>query len=274
MKGINPTSLMQNEMHPEFVGHFPDAVKTFFEVEDFLARFYVLLKDVTDCSGPQNENFTNQFWRRIIVRNVFALIEASSYGLKWMASVIGQKRNIEFSMAELTILREEKHQLKENGTARASGDSFQRFIPNLQFAFNCFAKANGSSLRLDVSKAPLKVFEKLRNRVTHPKHLGDLTITNEELKTASTVHNWYLVELLKLVEDVKSKMLQVSLSGHTQRVNQTGRIPVRKYYIVFQPNGDVYQFDTREEAERHIRCQMAINQPGAIPLLYHRDELC
>jgi hypothetical protein len=264
---------VQNETRSEFVGHFPDAVKTFFELEDFLARFAVLLDDVTDCCGPQNENLTSHFWRRIIIRNVFALIEASSYGLKKLALVAGQKRNVEFSLGELTILGEEKHYLDEDGIVRSSGDNFQRFTPNLKFAFKCFAKSLGSSFRLDVSKAPLKAFTELRNRVTHPKQLGDLTITNEELKITMTVHNWYCGELVKIFEDVKPKTLQVSLSGRTSRVNQSKRIPVRKCFIVFQHNGNVYQFDRREEAEEHIRRQMETNQARDIPLLYHRDEL-
>jgi hypothetical protein len=263
---------MQNQSHTAFVGHYEEAVEAFFLLEDFSARFRTLAKDVTDCAGSDNSNLTSQLWRRTIIRNIFVLIEASSYGLKRMALLAGPGRNVEFSPAELTILREEKHTLDEKGKARLSSDNFQKFIPNLKFAFNCFAKACGSSFQLDMSKAQLKAFEHVRNRLTHPKQLSELTLTDEELKTANSVCNWYCAELSRLMIDDRTATMKGRLSVQMWPAKPTIRVPISKDYVVMQPNGDVYQFDTLEEAEEYRRCQIAKDSTAISPLLLDRND--
>ena len=61
--------------------------------------------------------------------------------------------DVNFSPAEIAMLKEEKYFWDDKGEASVQDKNFQRFIPNLKFAFKCFAKFHGIPFALDMSQA-------------------------------------------------------------------------------------------------------------------------
>jgi hypothetical protein len=124
---------------------------------------------------------------------------------------------------------------------------------------------------LDVPEVTLKEFGKLRNRLTHPKKLGDLTVTDAELKTANTVHKWYFDELRRLMEAPKTTTVKAPLPVRIPPASPTSLLRSTKDYIVMQPDGNVYHFDTHAEAEEY--CKIEKDPMAVSPLLCRRDDL-
>ena len=171
------------------------------EVQDVLHRCNLLWEDARFCIQFVKKGDNDQFWRRTFVRNIFVLFEASSYGLKRVSMHLSQTLKVDFSPAELAMLREERYVLGKEGNAITQSGNFQAFIPNLKFAFKSFAKACGLDISLNVSGIPLNHFAQLRNRITHPKSLSELTITDEEIQVSETVGRWFWNEISALLNE-------------------------------------------------------------------------
>jgi hypothetical protein len=261
-----------------FVGNCPEVVEHVFkpilnlkkELIDFAARNDLLAKDVAKCSAFLQKDTEDQFWRREVVKNVFAVFEASSFGIKKIAINQNNHWIIGFSAAEMAILNEEKYSLSDKGEALTQGNNFQRFIPNLKFAFIAFAKAHGFPYQWDSSADnPLKDFEKLRNRITHPKKLVDLSVADEEIKKVHELWNWFSRQFLQIIVNGQKNTLPPRMPPLPVL-----HLGVTKDFIVMLPNGDVHQFDSLMEATAFEKPFRVSN--GSIelnPVLIRREEL-
>jgi hypothetical protein len=191
-------------------------------------------------------------------------MEAASFGMKRMSYHQSRNHEVDFSPAELAILLEEKYSLENNGEVRVEEKNFQRFVPNLKFAFKAFAKSHGSSHIFDASKAPLKEFEDLRNRLTHPKKLVDLTVTDSDIEVTQRVWNWFSKE----IHDVATSMRLESLPVRMPPEPKT-RLDVHKQFIVVTCDGNLFQFETLEMARafKKGRCNN-----HALPALIYRTK--
>jgi len=262
---------------PELVGHLPELSEQVFgplleiskEMTDFEERSLLLSKDVELCTNFFNKSPQDQFLRRNIIRTVFVFLEACAYGLKRIALQQHAIYEVEFSPAELALLREEKYMLDDKGEAITQDNNFQRFVPNLKFALRCFAKAHGLAFALDTSAVPLTDSERVRNRITHPKKVSDLSITDDEIKRVETVENWFIKIVSELMKRAHAKSLRVRIP----QVNPTTRLNVTKDYVVMQPDGNVYQFDTLEEAEVHKSGKIVEGVPLLTPLMFRTEDL-
>jgi hypothetical protein len=228
------------------------------EAKDFIARFKLLGSDIAKCNKPLKKHTDEQFWRRVVVRNIFVLLEACAYGMKRAALHRSRHFEIGFTTSELALLSEEKYYL-DDGEPKTDANNYQRFIPNFKFAFKGFAKSFGFQFSLDTSKSPLKDFEQLRNRLTHPKKLSDLTITDPEAQMVQRLWKWFNDEFERLMNGVKA---QPRLTVRKPDVKVAKRFSVSKPYVVFLPDGYLYQFDTRKEAEAH---EKAHTVKGSLP---------
>jgi hypothetical protein len=272
---------MTQDSHPAFVGHSPEMVECVFkrasayevELQDLLDRTILLSKDFGQCTKPLKKNPNNQFWRRTAIKNLFVIFEATTFGLKRIALHQHEHREVGFSAAEVAILNEEKYVLENDGKAHALEKNFQRFFPNLKFAFKCFAKAYGFPFVLDVSKdALVKTFEEVRNRITHPKRLSELTVQDHEFQAAIDLWNWFSEQLAKLVAGVNS----ASRNPHPIRNPVTkpisNKINVSKPYLVVRKDGNYYQFDTLKEAKAYRRSHTVRNSPSNTALLFRTED--
>ena len=106
------------------------------------------------------------------------------------------------------MLREEQYVLANNGEVRVQ-PKFLRLTDNLRFSFKAFAKAFGSSFELEVSGAGWDAFQRsiiVRNRITHPKTLTDLTVADSAMKDIFKAIDWYKENGLNLLRSVPESL--------------------------------------------------------------------
>jgi hypothetical protein len=107
---------------------------------------------------------------------------------------------------ELLLLDERTPYLDRAGRVRSS-PLFPQPQPNLRFAVQIYARANGVDFQLDTSAAGWSAFSEtidLRNRLTHPKTWRDLDVSDHAILRALEAHRWIRsqhTELLELLLD-------------------------------------------------------------------------
>ena len=149
-------------------------------------RFFMLFHlrcDVRRLEGSaKREAAKYSFYRRQYIRAAAALIEGFTAMLKQNAL----ERPESFSPEELLLLKEQEPILKENGKVSLRRQ-FINIRQNIRFAFETYAKTNGSHFALDVGGSrwvDLQTLFTVRDRITHPKNFDDLAITLGEVKAA------------------------------------------------------------------------------------------
>jgi hypothetical protein len=124
--------------------------------------------------------------------------------------------------------------------------NYQKFVPNYQFAFRCFAHAHGDKIALDKQRiSDLTALEKVRNRVTHPKCSTDLIVSIDDVKLAQSVLNWHI----KVSGDVFDMACKAQNQA-TRRLLLRREVPFTLTLPVtlFWKDGDVYEFPTKKAA--------------------------
>ncbi len=149
-------------------------------------------------------------WRRLYVRSTFASIEGLSFFLKQHTL---NNRLIEcydsfksggtpdLPLRDLCLLQEESYSLKDNGKPKTSKAKL-RTVPNVLFALTSFAESVGSEYNMekDQGYTSLKDAILIRDRLTHPKDLAALIVTDEELQTVKNAFDWVRRELTRIIE--------------------------------------------------------------------------
>lgn len=179
-------------------------------VSEFVQMSSLLLNDVKQCRVLLEAQDT-QFGRRIYIRTLFAHIEGITFQMKQDVLHIYEIKGWRCSEGELALLKEEAYELDDKGEVYVQMKPLQ-LRKNMRFAFKMFSHALGIDYELDVSSegwSSLKESINIRNNITHPKHLDDLSISDEQLSTAKKADIWYALSIHRL--------LSMSLSGPTFR---------------------------------------------------------
>lgn len=143
-----------------------------------------------------DNNLNNQFYRRLIMRNIFSMIETYTHITKKMIKtflVLEKANNISVGWPELIILNEKKVFLDNKGNIKLK-DEFQSFESNLRFTLNIYSrlfKLNKPNYG-DIRFQKLMELSKRRNHITHPKKRIELDISNEEIIDLMNVFNWFM----------------------------------------------------------------------------------
>lgn len=123
----------------------------------------------------------DQYRRRTLVRTIFAAIEGWTHVLRRGVLEHATAHPEVYSADELAFLREqEKKRISPVGRFRS--------------VLTMWVRANGiNNLDLDTEEVReyWRIFErvtKVRNRIVHPKHINDLTITDKEIEEISTTY--------------------------------------------------------------------------------------
>lgn len=156
-------------------------------------------KDLVDRE-PESEEI-----RRIVIRSLFSIIEGMCYRMKVNAFLIGRLREIEFTKEELAMINEETYYLNEKGEARIR-DFFPSLKSNLRFAFKILAKVFKSDFELVIENAGFENFQKaidIRNRITHPKGIKDLDISQNDFNNVLRAYGWFISNMRKLSEKIE-----------------------------------------------------------------------
>ena len=180
-----------------------------------LKAVYAVLKDDFDRAKLAVTVDPSEFHKRSLVRAAFALIEGFSFHLR-QVTLATLKDTSFLTEGDRAILREERYQLSANGTPETR-DNFQRTLPMILFSLRVYAKNHGAAFTPDTSDSGWNCLRKavdIRDRVTHPKALGDLQITDDLGSTFSEGVRWWneaLGELLRACEAADKKF--VTLQG-------------------------------------------------------------
>src|SRR5438874_6268041 len=129
--------------------------------------------------------------RRLIVRAVFSMMDAICVQLKQMS--LESPFASRLTPGEMALARDEDFEIDDRGEV-ATRSARIRFLSNLRFAFRIVVKSHDAPFSLDTSGrgwAALQTAVKVRDRVTHPKRVGDLDLSDEEIRKVVEAFMWF-----------------------------------------------------------------------------------
>jgi hypothetical protein len=162
---------------------------------DFLEPLYALSDDV-DRAAKEMDSGDDPYLRRNYVRTVFAMIEGTIYLLKQIlieADSSKQAQSVgKLSTGELALLGEKTFNVTDKGEVRDQ-PKYLSTAANLRFTMKCIEKVFKHKVDLNDADAwkNLENAVVVRNRITHPKKLGDLEVSKTEAEQAKRVSQWF-----------------------------------------------------------------------------------
>ncbi len=133
------------------------------------------------------------FWRRTLIRIFAAHVEGLTYLLKQTILVLSPVTNVDFTVGEKAFLQEVSFEMDEKGQVTEKF-LLTKFIRNFRFACACFCKVNHTNFALKYDDNGFKCFQemvRIRDRLTHPKALSDLTVSDQEEQTVRRARSWF-----------------------------------------------------------------------------------
>jgi len=163
-----------------------------------------------------------QYARRTLVRAFFAAVEGITFAIKQTALRAHSEGATSFSAPELALLREEKYSLDREGVA-SSSSLFLRTEENVTFALTMAFRRYGqrhARPRSDPGWSAFRASLALRHRLTHPKALEDLTVTDEDLVHVEEALRWFdnVTDRLLDLELNRVKTLRLVFRAATERL--------------------------------------------------------
>jgi hypothetical protein len=168
----------------------------------------------------------DQFWRRTLVRTFFAQVDAEISAMKQMAIIVAETPNTDpaetvvFTRAEIELLNEREYRI-QNGVAEETKAKIS-LRTNLQFAFEMFRKASRSAFSLQTNGHQWECFLKaikIRDRLTHPKTVQDLIVTDAEMSVITKAFTWHITQTSKSFIAATAAMNAVSSNNATSSQN-------------------------------------------------------
>jgi hypothetical protein len=144
--------------------------------------------------------------RRAYVRAVFACIEGLTYTAK---QTILEDFPKSLASAETALIKEETFDLDDKGSPKVR-PLFIQLAKNVRFTFSLLARFREVPVTLKVDGLGWQSFLtaiEIRNRVMHPKCVGDLSITDDELKSVCLAYRWYVAHYTLLLTHQLSDVL-------------------------------------------------------------------
>lgn len=210
--------------------------KAFYGIRDILANDVNRYKEFVSKDN-------DQFWRRGLVRAIFAHIEGMIFSMKFSALAMhyslrnnpkyhiispeeakklgltdfGQimdycfaqmDKGAGFQPHELLFLIEFSADVNDKGEIVVDDKLKITLAKNLALAFRAYAKAYDVSFKLNKGDQGWQNFRKaikVRDRITHPKRLNAMEIRDNELKEVNEGYNWFMDEFKKLDKLVKKE---------------------------------------------------------------------
>lgn len=155
----------------------------------------LLFDDVMRSEDELIRNIADQFKRRAFVHFLFACIEGHTFIKKQFARVIYEKIGIgNFSERQIAWLKEETYEQK-----------FPRFEDNFKFAFQAMPAVVGIKFDLHLDRDPgwhsFRIALMVRNRITHPKRIQNMIVSDEEILHAVKALSWFM-EKTEVLQDI------------------------------------------------------------------------
>jgi len=141
-----------------------------------------------DAILHQVEQNDSQVWRRAYCKSLFSFVEAVSYLLKREIVLLREGEGWDPDGKDAWVLTESRPAKVEDGK-ETRRPFFLPTLDNLTYALEEFAYWNGADYKIDKTSekwSNLCKSSSIRNRITHPKSLTDLYLSDSEL---SVLHN-------------------------------------------------------------------------------------
>ena len=179
-----------------------------------------LLDDLLKLNNLLIENPGNNCYRRAFVRSLYSHIEAVCYIWKKTALIsdnidilLGKVKKRRLSREEIALINEESYYLTNSGEAKIR-DSYVEATKNFKFAFKVYSRVTGKNLKLNYSEEGWRCYKegiKIRNRLTHPKTMSDLYISEKDEKLLNEVIDWFYgtLILLNIKKDSRQKKIKI-----------------------------------------------------------------
>ena len=168
----------------------------------------VLSQDMIDCEQLIKARPEDEGVKRSFIRCVFALIEGSVFNLKETALTLAKHGRGKFSHGELAMLEEVSYDLGDKGEAREQ-PKFIQLTKNVRFAFSAAARAFQVTYELAVDDKEWSTFKDaiaIRNRITHPKSVDDLKLSDDEVQVVADAGSWFLKNKHTLLQKFIDRM--------------------------------------------------------------------
>jgi hypothetical protein len=159
---------------------------------DDLGRLYdILVRDIGQIVGRSSS--LPQYKRRSFVRAFLALVEYDTYNRKQRVLYLHTKGVHRFNESERIMLQEIQPELDDSGRLKLKR-RYLRLIDNYRFAIRMFCKAVDIEFTLPTNEPGWSAFKEtvaLRNRITHPKKLSEIEISDSQLKSVFDAFEWF-----------------------------------------------------------------------------------
>lgn len=167
--------------------------------------FNMTKKDCDEMLAKHSEEPENQLWRRLFIKAVYSHIEAICFNMKQMTYyLLKRQSDRKLKIAEVAMLLEKSYYLDRQGKAVTRKPPHIKPQWNLQFALKTFARATGNkNFILDKKNEGWQSYSEgvdIRNRITHPKNVSDLRITDEEIMKIKKALKWFREKFRQLIE--------------------------------------------------------------------------
>lgn len=156
----------------------------------------------TDATAYPDPAKLSPIERRLLVRSVFSFIEALVFCTKVLA--LESSRAAALSRGELAMAQDEDYEISDSGEV-TTRPARLRFLSNLKFAFRLLAKVEGADYQLDISGSGWQALQralKVRDRLMHPKAVGDLQVGDDEVRDALRAFIWFEDQAVLILEKV------------------------------------------------------------------------
>lgn len=162
--------------------------------DEMIGLLETLRRDVSDAWELVEANPGNQFHRRALTHHVWAMIEGVTLGFKQWLLVLCDLGNEQLLLGERKFLTEREFICEPSGEIREQPVR-QSTLNNLKKVYKLFSKKIPASWKPQFSGEdwPLLIESlNIRHRITHPKRVVELDISDDELEAIKGAVRWIL----------------------------------------------------------------------------------
>lgn len=146
-----------------------------------------------------------QFETRQLIRTFFAEVDGTIYSMRQVLLWAQERGEIDLSIAESALLREEAYKFDSNAKSAKVIPSFLSSVDSFLLTFSIMPRLFASASSLDLSKYGWQAFRELlevRHSVTHPKQIIHLVVDAKVItKVLPAARSWYYDSLIAAVAD-------------------------------------------------------------------------
>ncbi|XSG76760.1 hypothetical protein ACP8Y2_07080 [Herpetosiphon llansteffanensis] len=215
---------------PEIYKRIEEANKQLFAVMNLLKY------DVDHCLKQINSKNTKlsftetQFLYRSFIRALFSWIEGVIYLMKNFTVEFDGAMNEKIPSDEMYILKEKDLKVDKDGKVFSD----QRFIKleyNILFSIKWYSYVYNIDYSIDKGVKEWEIFKKsisIRNRITHPKSIEDIIISDNDIKNIIKVKEWFLNMLIFLENetDKKSEIFILEQANTIKEILDEANLPL------------------------------------------------